>query len=130
MLPDYRANLSYSPLKFRQLHTVIVTADIATGGGAATLRASESSPQTAISGTGGTYTVTLPKGQFLFPEAGFIEKAAAPLTADGSTVSFGPVTASAGSLVVFTLSGAAGTAASPASVTAAVLRLVLTVGRQ
>jgi hypothetical protein len=129
MLPDYKNGLSYSPLKFRHIHDIMIVADIATGGGAATLRTSESSPGVTISGSAGTYTVTLPKGQNLWPEAGFIEKAAAPLTADGSTVSFGTLTATAGSFQVFTLSGVAGTAASPASVTAAVLRLVMKLGK-
>jgi len=129
MLPDYKPNLLYSPLKFRHVHLVRFVADIATGGGAATLRAAESSPGVTLTGSGGTYTLTLPKGQSLIPTAGFIEKAAAPLTADGSSVSFGTLTASAGTFQVFTLSGVAGTAASPASATAAVLHVQMLVGK-
>lgn len=129
MLPDYKNALVYSPLKYRHVHLVRFVADIATGGGAATLRASESSPGVTLTGTGGTYTLTFPKGLSLVPLAGFIEKAAAPLTADGSTVSFGTLTASTGTCSLFTLSGSAGTAASPASVTAAVLHVTLLVGK-
>lgn len=129
MLPDYKENLLYTPLKFRQVHLVRFVADIATGGGAATLRASESSPQTTLTGSAGTYTLTFPKGLSLVPLAGFVEKVAAPLTADGSTVAFGTLTASTGTCSVFTLSGVAGTAASPASATAAVLHITLLVGK-
>jgi hypothetical protein len=129
MLPDFKPGLLFTALKRRHVHDIEIVADIATGGGAATLRASESSPGVGISGTGGTYTVTLPKGQTLSPGACYIEKVAAPLTADGSTISFGTLTATAGTFSVFTLSGAAGTAASPASVTAAVLRLTMRLGK-
>jgi hypothetical protein len=129
MLPDYKPNLLFSPLKFRHVHEVRFVADIATGGGAATLRASESSPGVTLTGSGGTYALTFPKGMSLVPDSGFIEKAAAPLTADGSTVSFGTLTASTGTCQVFTLSGVAGTAASPASVTAAVLHVKLKIGK-
>lgn len=129
MLPDYKENLSYTPLKFRHLHDVIIVADIATGGGAATLRTAESSPQVTISGTAGTYTITIPKGLTLTADSAFIEKAAAPLTGDGSTVAFGTLTANAGSFQVFTLAGNTGLAASPASITAAVLRVIMKLGK-
>lgn len=123
MLPDYKSNLTYTPLKFRQQHDVVVCVDLAITTGAATLRTSDSSPQVTATGSGGTYTITLPKGQLLFPAAGFIERVATPVAADASQVAFGTLVATAGTLSVFVL---AGNGAAPSFAAACTLRLVFT----
>lgn len=113
MLPDYKQNLTYTPLRFRQVHDITITAAIA--GGTATLITAESSPQVGISGTGGTYTVTLPKGQVITYANGSSEKTAgAPAVADGTVYSFGPLVATAGTFQVFTQRPDTGALAAPA----------------
>lgn len=64
MLPDYK-QLAFTPLKFRHVHFVLVQATFGSGNGTATKDAANSSPQTTFTGSAGTYTLTLPRGQFI-----------------------------------------------------------------
>lgn len=67
MLPDYKQNLVYTPLRFRHLHLVVIQAAIGASG-APTLDSTTSSPNTTIArNSAGQYTITFPKGQVAFP---------------------------------------------------------------
>lgn len=113
MLPDYKQNLTYTPLRFRHVHDITITATIASG--VATLLTAESSPQTTIVQNGtGRYDVTLPKGLTVCYANGIVEKTAgAPAVSDGNVFSFGALVATAGAFSVFLQRSDTGAAANP-----------------
>lgn len=113
MLPDYKNGLSYTPLRFRHVHDITVTATIATG--VPTLVTAESSPQVAIARTGaGVYTLTFPKGLQVVYFNAVAEKSTAPAAADGTVFSCGLVNANAGTCTVWVQRPDTGAAADPA----------------
>jgi len=113
MLPDYKQNLTYTPLRFRHVHDITITAAIASG--VATLITAESSPNVTISGTNGTYTVTIPKGQVVVYANGSCEKTTgAAANTDGNVVSFGPLVATSGTFTVYTQNANVGALTAPA----------------
>lgn len=113
MLPDYKSDLTYTPLRFRHVHYITVTAAIATG--AASLLTTESSPQVGVSGTGGTYTVTLPKGlTFVFASGSCEKTTGAAANTDGNLVSFGPLNPLTGTVTVYTQNANVGALTAPA----------------
>lgn len=142
MLPDYKSNLTYTPLKLRQLHFVTIELLFA-GGGAVTVvntavsnaggaQGSFTAPNVACALTGtGLYTITVTKGMIGMLLGGSFERNAVAVATswaagEASTFALRSEDAVNGSYLLSTL---AGSGAEVAPVSGSTLKLCLLIGK-
>lgn len=119
MLPDYKPNLFYTPLRFRHLHLIVIQATMA--GGAVTIDAPNSSPNTSIAlGAAGQFTITFPKGQYFHPVS-----ACTVLTEQLGSDGYCETFSASGGTATYEFATTPGTAATPADGTRLCFTLLL-----